>query len=363
MCTNMRKPAAFAIAVTLVAWAGAFALAQNPARDRTAPILSEPEPAVGTGRGPNAIGRPPTARELAQMDISIGPDGAELPQGSGSATQGALVFTQRACSTCHGPTGTEGPANELVGGEPTASSSYFPIVYWPYATMIWDFIHRAMPYDRPWTPHGGRGVRAHGVSPLPQQHHPGRRRDGRQEPAKGSDAAQGSLQTAGRTVEAGWEGTLRQGAALARAALLCASDGCLLAQTSRSIRGAKAPDAASGVAPPASFLSSCRFPSRRHMRSSTRILHGVLAVVFGAGWTVVTTAQQHQSHTPGVSGLPHGVPFFCAEPYSREQIQRGVVGSGNLVHRHASCGERQGDHRRGSCDHLRRGIRRDTGLH
>ena len=47
------------------------------------------------------------------------------------------------------PDGTEGPANELVGGEPCPSSSYFPIVYWPYATMIWDFIHRAMPYDRP----------------------------------------------------------------------------------------------------------------------------------------------------------------------------------------------------------------------
>jgi cytochrome c len=83
------------------------------------------------------------------MDISIGPDGAELPAGSGTATQGALVFTQRACSTCHGPTGVEGPANELVGGKPSPSSSYFPINHWPYATMIWDFIHRAMPYDRP----------------------------------------------------------------------------------------------------------------------------------------------------------------------------------------------------------------------
>jgi hypothetical protein len=149
MCTNMRKQAVVAVAVALVAWAGALALAQNPARERTAPILREPEPAVGTGRGPNAIGRAPTARELEQLDISIGPDGAELPPGSGTATQGALVFTQRACSTCHGPTATEGPANELVGGEPSPSSSYFPIVYWPYATMIWDFIHRAMPYDRP----------------------------------------------------------------------------------------------------------------------------------------------------------------------------------------------------------------------
>ena len=50
------------------------------------------------------------------------------------------------------------------------------------------------------------------------------------------------------------------------------------------------------------------------MRVSTRILPAVLAVVVGAGWSVVTTAQQHDSHTPGVSGLPHGVPFFCANP-------------------------------------------------
>jgi len=29
------------------------------------------------------------------------------------------------------------------------ASSYFPIVQWPFATMIWDYVHRAMPYDRP----------------------------------------------------------------------------------------------------------------------------------------------------------------------------------------------------------------------
>ena len=50
------------------------------------------------------------------------------------------------------------------------------------------------------------------------------------------------------------------------------------------------------------------------MRLSTRILHGVLPVVLGSAWNVVTTAQQQHAHTPGVSGLPHGVPFFCANP-------------------------------------------------
>jgi mono/diheme cytochrome c family protein len=104
---------------------------------------------VAGAKGPSGLGRAPTARELAALDISIGPDGSSLPPGSGNATQGALAFTQRACSTCHGPTGKEGPAPVLVGGKGGFEESYYPIVTWPFATMIWDFIHRAMPYDRP----------------------------------------------------------------------------------------------------------------------------------------------------------------------------------------------------------------------
>src|SRR5919109_5383573 len=92
-CTIMRKRfAVVAVAIAVIAWARSLVVAQNPARDRTAPILRDPEPVAGTGTGPNRIGRPPTAREVAQMDISIALDGAELPPGSGTATQGALVF-------------------------------------------------------------------------------------------------------------------------------------------------------------------------------------------------------------------------------------------------------------------------------
>jgi hypothetical protein len=101
------------------------------------------------GRGPSGIGRPATANEIKEWDISIHPDGRELPAGSGNATQGALVFTQRCCSGCHGPTGKEGPGPNLIGGKPTIQTSYYPIIYWPYAPMVWDWINRAMPYDRP----------------------------------------------------------------------------------------------------------------------------------------------------------------------------------------------------------------------
>jgi S-disulfanyl-L-cysteine oxidoreductase SoxD len=98
---------------------------------------------------PSGLGRAPTAAELRAWDLSVGPEGAELPPGSGSATQGALVFTQRGCAACHGPTGVEGPGPELIGGKATLATNYFPIRFWPFAPPVWDYIKRAMPYDRP----------------------------------------------------------------------------------------------------------------------------------------------------------------------------------------------------------------------
>ncbi len=98
---------------------------------------------------PSGLGRAPTPAELRAWDISIGPEGAELPPGSGNAAQGEVVYMQRGCAGCHGPAGTEGPAPALVGAKPTMSTNYFPIEYWPFAPSIWDYINRAMPYDRP----------------------------------------------------------------------------------------------------------------------------------------------------------------------------------------------------------------------
>lgn len=98
---------------------------------------------------PSGLGRTPSEAELRAWDISIGPHGAELPPGSGTAEQGERVFTQRGCASCHGPTGKEGPALVLVGGEVTRSTNYFPIAHWPFAPTIWSYIRRAMPYDRP----------------------------------------------------------------------------------------------------------------------------------------------------------------------------------------------------------------------
>jgi len=98
---------------------------------------------------PSGLGRAPTQAELRAWDLSVGPDGAELPPGSGTVAQGEVVFTQRGCAACHGPTGVEGPGPALVGGKVSLSTNYFPIRYWPFAPPIWDYIKRAMPYDKP----------------------------------------------------------------------------------------------------------------------------------------------------------------------------------------------------------------------
>jgi cytochrome c len=51
-------------------------------------------------------------------------------------------------------TGREGPNDVLVGGAGTLTSAR-PVrtvgSYWPYATTLWDYINRAMPFAQPRT--------------------------------------------------------------------------------------------------------------------------------------------------------------------------------------------------------------------
>jgi mono/diheme cytochrome c family protein len=94
------------------------------------------------------VGRTPSKDEVQAWNDSIGPEGKELPPGSGTAKQGEEIFTAK-CAACHGP-GGEGSqlAPRLVGGRgalntPTPSRTLAN--YWPFATTIWDYINRAMP--------------------------------------------------------------------------------------------------------------------------------------------------------------------------------------------------------------------------
>jgi mono/diheme cytochrome c family protein len=97
------------------------------------------------------LGQPVTEVDLAKWDLSIGPDGAGLPPGSGTAAQGALIYAEK-CESCHGKNGGGGIASRLVGGIGTlATPSALKTVgsYWPYATTVFDFTRRAMPWPQP----------------------------------------------------------------------------------------------------------------------------------------------------------------------------------------------------------------------
>jgi hypothetical protein len=106
--------------------------------------------AAVAGDGPG-LGKPVTDADLVNWDISIGPDGVGLPPGSGTPAQGAAIYAQK-CEVCHGKEGKGATSAALVGGigslagpkpEKTVGS------YWPYATTVFDFIRRAMPWPQP----------------------------------------------------------------------------------------------------------------------------------------------------------------------------------------------------------------------
>ena len=105
----------------------------------------------GPGQGPK-LGKPTAAEDLAAWDISIGPDGAGLPPGSGTVKDGEATFAAK-CQPCHGAKGAGTPNDRLVGGQGSLPGEK-PAVktvgsYWPYATTLYDYISRAMPFDRP----------------------------------------------------------------------------------------------------------------------------------------------------------------------------------------------------------------------
>src|SRR5207247_9643162 len=97
------------------------------------------------------VGRPPTPEEIRELATAIAPDGTGLPEGSGTVAAGREVFAAQ-CGRCHGQKaeGDIGPI--LVGGQGTLRTPK-PLKtvgsFWPYATTLWDYINRAMPFDKP----------------------------------------------------------------------------------------------------------------------------------------------------------------------------------------------------------------------
>jgi cytochrome c len=107
-------------------------------------LLSAQSPKYG-------VGRTPTPEEIHAWDISVAPDGTGLPAGKGTAVEGKDIYTRR-CSECHGDKAQGAEQAALVGGKGSLNTPK-PLKtvasYWPYATTLWDYTSRAMPYDTP----------------------------------------------------------------------------------------------------------------------------------------------------------------------------------------------------------------------
>jgi mono/diheme cytochrome c family protein len=97
------------------------------------------------------LGQVPSPAQIRGWDIDVRADGAGLPAGSGSVAQGRAIYEAR-CLACHGANGEKGAGPRLAGGQGTLATEA-PVLtvgsYWPYATTLYDYIHRAMPQDSP----------------------------------------------------------------------------------------------------------------------------------------------------------------------------------------------------------------------
>src|SRR3954467_10809612 len=101
------------------------------------------------------VGQTATAEEMAKY-FSIPPSGDGLPPGSGTAKAGAKLFAD-SCAACHGDK-MQGNLAKGIGGDrllggPGSLASKTPVKtvesYWPYATTLFDYIKRAMPFSAP----------------------------------------------------------------------------------------------------------------------------------------------------------------------------------------------------------------------
>jgi S-disulfanyl-L-cysteine oxidoreductase SoxD len=130
--TGTRQILAVAVPALVFTVAATFLMPAAPALAQQAPKL----------------GKPISAEDLAPWDISIGPDGAGLPPGSGTVKDGEATFAAK-CQPCHGAKGAGTPNDRLVGGQGSLPGDKPPVKtvgsFWPYATTMFDYIRRAMP--------------------------------------------------------------------------------------------------------------------------------------------------------------------------------------------------------------------------
>lgn len=104
------------------------------------------------------LGRPATTDEIRALDVDVMPNGAGLPEGRGTVADGAATYAAK-CASCHGKSGEGKPFDQLVGrdsGNGFAFAQDARLVrtignYWPYATTLFDYTARSMPFAQPGT--------------------------------------------------------------------------------------------------------------------------------------------------------------------------------------------------------------------
>jgi cytochrome c len=101
------------------------------------------------------FGKAVSEADIAAWNIDVRtPDGAGLPPGRGSVAQGREVYAAK-CVACHGADAKGGSVyGTMVGGIGSFKGSprvLTPGSVYPYAPILFDYIRRAMPMDRPQT--------------------------------------------------------------------------------------------------------------------------------------------------------------------------------------------------------------------
>lgn len=155
--------ATLSVAGLLVAIASLQARAEDPGGGPEGPTIGPDVPAVEINMayrseldparvGYYGFGETPTPEMIAGWDIDVRPDGLGLPEGSGSVSDGEPLYEEK-CAACHGFFGEgEGRWPKLAGGYGTLTEARPEKTigsYWPYATTVWDYVHRAMPFFEP----------------------------------------------------------------------------------------------------------------------------------------------------------------------------------------------------------------------
>ena len=134
------------VALMLMSSVAAGAQSARPASPGK-PAAAKPTAQSAPAPASYGIGRAATPEEIKAIDIDVMPDGRGLPPGRGTVAEGAQIYAAK-CAACHGAKGQGGSADRLVGNEPNQRTVGN---YWPYATTLYDYTFRSMPFMQPGT--------------------------------------------------------------------------------------------------------------------------------------------------------------------------------------------------------------------